>query len=96
MEVTPASEGVILQGMYSETNPNHPVIRFYVTVGGITETAIPDEALSFNVTLSYDGLELGRTYTVFVVAENAIGNGTVQTPAMFTVPGNQHTCQFTH
>ena len=83
-------EAVILQGTYEENNSEDPVIRFYVTVSDHTMTATPaDEMSSFSVTLNYGVLEEGVTYTVHVLAENVIGNGTLQSPQTFTVPGNQ-------
>ena len=84
------SEAVILQGTYEENNSEDPVIKFYVTVSNHTVTATPDEMLSFSVTLNYDVLEEGVTYTVYVLAENVIGNGTLQSPQTFTVPGNHN------
>ena len=81
-------EAVILQGTYEENNSEYPVIKFYVTVSDYTMTTTPDE-MSFSVTLNYSVLEEGITYTVYVLAENAIGNGTLLSPQTFTVPGNQ-------
>lgn len=87
IQVSLATEAITLVGMYTETNSEDPVIRFYVTVAGNTVSTQPDSS-SFSVSLGYDGLEPGTTYTVSVVAENVIGNGTVQTPQTFTVPGD--------
>ena len=83
------AEMVVLQGTYEETNFEDPVIRFYVSLSDMTATATPDETSSFSVMFSYDGLELDTAYPVYVIAENAIGNGTSQSPLMFTVPGSQ-------
>lgn len=77
IDVTTTS--VIISATYTDNNPQ-PVLQFYVTVNSVTYTI-----KSFPLEIDINQFTAGQSYTVTVIAENAIGNSTL-TSRTFTIP----------
>ena len=77
IEITTTS--VIISATYTDNNPQ-PIQQFYVMVNSVTYTII-----SFPLEIDINQFTAGQSYTVTVIAENAIGNTTL-TSRTFTIP----------